>query len=388
MGSSVRVVSASPFVRAAVVAIAVFVMSAEQPAGANELDVLFDRLLRDPHNVELNLRYARLAEDEGEAGKALAAYERVLETEPGNQAAAAALRRLKVSLIPSITTGRVEIGGRYETNIRQQPRSRDRDDDVLGFAKLAVYDRRALLGQDWRSDVFGYADLHDEASEIDYWFARAHTGPTFELGEDATVQIAPGGSVSFLDGEWYYVEPAVRVTFENILAGLLSRLDIRGGYREINDSIGATEGYALDIIGRNLNRDVLTESDLLAIQPFFRWRDSDSQPAGVPVLLNTFVLGDYIEGGAQALYYIQPLDDLRLGASFLFYHRDYRQTIRLGTAERRDWYISPGAEVLIRNVGCDGCDIKADYRFEKNYSNDDTEDFVNHVVGVSGIKRF
>lgn len=372
------------------VAICVVAVVAFTPlrAEAGELEQLFARLLHDPHNVELNLRYAGLALEQGKEGKALAAYERILEVDPGNRDVASALRRLKVSLIPAVTTGRIEIGGRYETNIRQQPKTQSRDEDILGFAKLSIYDRRPLFGQEWRSDLFGYADLHDQASEIDYWFARAHTGPTFQLGEDATVQIAPGGSVSFLDGDWYYVEPALRVTFENIFFGLLSRLDIRGSYRDVNNSIGASEGYALDIVGRNVNRDVLTGSDLLVLQPFFRIRDSDSQPAGAPVLLNTFVLGDYIEGGGQALYYIQPLEDVRLGASFLGYYRDYEQSIRLGTPEREDWFISPGAEVLFRNVVCAGCDIKLDYHYEKNFSNDNTEDFINHVVGVSGIKRF
>lgn len=378
----------SRVLRLAAIVVAVVMTFAPIGAKAGELEVLFSRILRDPHNVELNLRYAELALEQGKEGKALAAYERILEVDPDNSEVASALRRLKVSLIPAVTTGRIEIGGRYESNVRQQPKTQNRDDDFLGFAKLSIYDRRPLFNQEWRSDLYGYADLHDQASEIDYWFARAHTGPTFSFGEDSTFQIAPGGSVSFLDGDWYYVEPALRVTFENIFFGLLSRLDIRGSYRDINSSIGASEGYSLDIVGRNINRDVITSSDLLVIQPFFRMRDSDSQPAGAPVLLNTFVLGDYIEAGGQALYYIQPMEDLRLGASVLGYYRDYEQAIRLGTPEREDWFISPGAEVLFRNVACPGCDIKFDYRFERNYSNDNTEDFFNHVVGVSGIKRF
>ena len=361
---------------------------AAHPAHADRLDRLFAQIIRDPHNVELNLEYAEEALARGEEGKALAAYERVLETDPSNREAAAALRRLKVGLIPVSTHGRVEIGGRYETNVRQQPKRVGRQDDVVGFAQLSLYDRRPFLNHDWRSDVFGYGDLHGEADEIDYWFGRVHTGPTFELMGDTTVQIAPGGLVSFLDGDWYYLEPALRVTFENLFGDLLSRLDIRGGYRDINDDFGASMGYSLDVIGHNINRDVFTDTDLVVLQPFFRWRDSDSQPAGVPVLLNTFVLGDYIEAGGQVFYYIQPVEQFRFGAKFLAYYRDYSQSIRLGTAGRHDTFISPAAEALFRNVVCTGCDISLEYRYEQNFSNDSTEDFNNHVVGVSGIKRF
>lgn len=355
---------------------------------ADKLDALFAQIVLDPGNVELNFEYAQAALDQGDQGKALAAYERIIDADPTNQEAADALRRLKIGLIAVSTHGHIEIGGRYETNVRQQPKSAGREDDFVGFAKLSLNDRRPLFQQDWRTDVFGYADLHDQTSEINYWFARMHTGPTFELMGDATVQIAPGGSVSFLDGDWYYMEPALRVTFENLFGGLLSRLDVRGGYRDINDDFGASMGYALDVVARNVNRDVFTDTDLLVLQPFFRWRDSDNQPAGQPVPLNTFVLGDYVEAGGQLLYYIQPAEQLRIGVKFLAHYRDYEQDIRLGTVPRHDYFISPGAEVMFRNVVCTGCDLRLDYRYERNFSNDDTEDFFNHVLSVSGIKRF
>ena len=357
-------------------------------ARADQLERLFAQILRDPHNIELNLRYARLAEARDEERKALAAYERVLEADPSNREASQALHRIGINLIPVETTGRVELGARYETNARQLPKGAGRNDDFAGFAKLYLNDRRPLLNHEWRSDFFGYADLHGQETDIDYWLARFHTGPVFQLSGDATLQIAPGGAVSFLDGEWYYAEPALRLTFQNLFGGLLTRLDIRGAYRGINSDANASEGIALDIIGRNVSRELLTETDLLILQPFFRYRESDSDPAGPFGILNTFALGDYIEAGGQVQYFIQPFEDVRVGGKFLGYYRDYEQDIRLGFVERYDYFISPGAEILFRNVVCEGCDVKADYRFEQNFSNDDSEDYSNHVVGLSGIKRF
>ena len=357
-------------------------------ARADQLERLFSQILRDPHNVELNLRYARLAEAQEEDRKALAAYERVLEADPSNREASQALHRININLIPVETNGRIELGARYETNARQVPKGSGRNDDFAGFAKLYVNDRRPLFDNEWRSDLIGYADFHGQETDIDFWLARAHTGPVFQLGGDATLQIAPGGAVSFLDGEWYYAEPALRVTFENLFGGALSRLDFRGAYRGINSDNNASEGIALDIIARHISRELVTETDLLILQPFFRYREANSDSTGPFGIISTFVLGDYIEAGGQVQYFIQPWENVRIGGKFLGYYRDYEQTVRLGTDERHDYLIAPGAEILFRNVACEGCDIKADYRFEQNFSNDDSEDFSNHVVGVSGIKRF
>ena len=100
------------------------------------------RILRDPHNIELNLRYARLAESNDEERKALAAYERVLEADPSNSEAARALHRIRINLIPVVTGGRIELGARYETNARQLPKGARRDDDVAGF-RQALHPRPA-----------------------------------------------------------------------------------------------------------------------------------------------------------------------------------------------------------------------------------------------------
>ncbi len=357
-------------------------------ARADQLERLFAQILRDPHNVELNLRYARLAESRDEVRKALAAYERVLEADPANREASRALHRITINLIPVETTGRIELGARYESNARQVPKGSGRNDDVAGFAKLYVNDRRPLFNSEWRTDLIGYADLHDQETDIDFWLARAHTGPVFQLGGDATFQVAPGGAVSFLAGEWYYAEPALRLTFENLFGGFLSRLDFRGAYRGISSDANASEGIALDIIARHVSRELVTETDLLIVQPFFRIRESDTSGSGPFGVINTFVLGDYIEAGGQVQYFVQPWENVRIGGKVLGYYRDYEQNVRLSFEEREDYLIAPGAEILFRNVACQGCDIKADYRFEQNFSNDDSEDFSNHVVGVSGIKRF
>ena len=45
---------------------------------ADELDALYQRILKEPANTELNLRFARLAEERGTPRWALMAYEQLL----------------------------------------------------------------------------------------------------------------------------------------------------------------------------------------------------------------------------------------------------------------------------------------------------------------------
>ena len=71
-------------------AFGLFIAGAILPCAAHaqddaELRRIFEQILQDPGNPGLNLRYARLAVERGEIRKALAAYERILAQDPGNE---------------------------------------------------------------------------------------------------------------------------------------------------------------------------------------------------------------------------------------------------------------------------------------------------------------
>src|SRR5262249_25533036 len=61
------------------------------PALASELDALYSQVLQNPRDTELNLRFARLAEDSGNLRWALSAYERAVLNDPGNPEARSGL---------------------------------------------------------------------------------------------------------------------------------------------------------------------------------------------------------------------------------------------------------------------------------------------------------
>ncbi len=64
-------------------------------AWADEYDSVFERLLFSPSDPALNIRYAELAEANGELRKALGAYERVLAQDPYNSQVLSKYRRVK-----------------------------------------------------------------------------------------------------------------------------------------------------------------------------------------------------------------------------------------------------------------------------------------------------
>src|SRR5262249_731025 len=95
---------------------AFFLMAGTASAGADELARLNAQIMNNPTSVELNLRYAEAAEAQGDYGKALAAYERVLDAEPGNGAALRGELRAAARMLPNTFEMFTEIGSGYESN--------------------------------------------------------------------------------------------------------------------------------------------------------------------------------------------------------------------------------------------------------------------------------
>jgi hypothetical protein len=88
-----------------------------------------------------------------------------------------------------------------------------------------------------------------------------------------------------------------------------------------------------------------------------------------------------------------------IGAGISVYQRDFDTFVadpdwlalgaHINTDEkRRDLYIEPTAHLIFPNLLAPDVDLRADYRFEFNRSNDDSRDFQDHVAGVRVVGRF
>ena len=91
-------------VAASVVALAAGTAHAQQ---GNDLADLNERILENPQDVELNLRYARAAEEAGVPRLALAAYERILINDPTNEEARRGYERVWRTIEPGYTVARL-----------------------------------------------------------------------------------------------------------------------------------------------------------------------------------------------------------------------------------------------------------------------------------------
>ena len=357
-------------------------------AAQETLDSLFVRILINPTDVDLNLRYARLAEKQGLIRKALATYERILLQDPNHEEAKAGFQRIRRDLEPGSTVWTLSLGGRYETNPRQLSKSVSRPDDFTAFGKVKLYDERKTdLGR-WRTEAAVLGDLHADISDLDFLHVNGLTGPVFNVGNNLRVHTALGGSYALLDGRDLYSEAAFKLGFEGILEGALDKLDVRVAYRDIDKRFSDADGLVVDVIGRVSRSNIFAPSDVVVFYPRFRFSDSIDGNGNTGTIPARLYPGEYLQGGAYAAYYIPVVDNVIFGTTFNAYYRDYDQDIVGGGKERNDTFIAPGAQFIFKEVLGHNSNIKLEYRFEKNFSNDNTEDFENHVIGIRTTRKF
>lgn len=356
-------------------------------ASADELDNLFLRILVNPTDVDLNLEYARLAEEKGILRKALATYERILLQDPENEAARDGYHRVRRALEPAYTDFTVTLGGRYETNPRQEVGGNGHDDDFTSRLQLDLRDERPLMGRRWRTEASVLGDLHADISDLDFFRGEVITGPVFDVGSRVRVHTGVGGAYINLDGSDLYTEAAARIGIEGILAGALQRLDARFAYRDIGNRYSDANGLVLDVVGRLTRPNVLVDNDVFAFYPRFRFSEATDGRSS-PAVPDRLYPGDYFEYGASTAYYYPLTETVVLGLRLSGYFRDYDQSVQGGGKQREDVFLSPGVQLVFKEALGPKTAVRLEYRYEKNWSNDNPEDFENHVIGVRASKGF
>lgn len=359
------------------------------PVRADEMAVVFDRLMLNPSDPSLNMRYAELAVGRGEPRKALAAYERVLASHPGHPEVLRAYKRLKHGLQPAVTEVTVETGVSYATNPRQAPDgSPYKEDDVTFDATLALFDERAIGSRRWRTHAFGRAQIQGDLEEISDVVGTVVTGPVFDLGKDTRLHVAPGVGGGWVDDDWLYRDLLVRFTLEKLFNGITQSLAVTVSDRDVNSDFNGSDGLLAEISGRWLFSDTLRKGDALFFLPRVVISRSDGDGPG-RVFRNDIYVGNFVETGARAVYYTRVADGRAwLGGGLGVYWRDYDQNVANAINDREDVLIEPTAHLLIPGIFDSKFDFRIDYRFEHNDSNDPTEDFDNHVFGIRTVRKF
>ena len=181
---------------------------------ADELSDLNAMILRDPTNIELNLRYARLAEQKGELKKALSAYERVTVNSPLNYEAQEGFRRIVRKLQPEGTRVTIELGGGWESNPARL--ARGGNSDWLGLARIELRDERRFGDVSWRTIGSGIGEFYlDQGSTVNYAAAGAVTGPVWDVTPQFALHAAVGGGAALYGDHKLYEEVVAAFTLES-----------------------------------------------------------------------------------------------------------------------------------------------------------------------------
>lgn len=362
---------------------------ASQPATADELDSVFDQLLSNPDDPALNIRYAELVEARGETRKALAAYERALARNPTNRKLRRAYRRTKRRLQPSVTEWTLKTGVSWASNPRQLPASDARHESDATFdLDLLLFDERTVAGHRWRSLGRVSTQIQNDVGDLTDAVTSFSTGPVFELGEHSRLHVAPGIAVAWLDEDWLYHDAQVKLTFETLYRGATQSITASIAHRETNSDFLGEDGVIAQVSGRFATYDKLRQGDAFYFLPRLRY----SEPGGAGpdrIFSSPLFPGDYVEAGGRSVYYT-PVARGRaiVGAGLGVYHRSYDQNVAFQTNDREDWLLQPTAHLIFPKIKGTKFDLRVDYRYENNDSNDRFEDFDNHVIGARTVRRF
>lgn len=364
------------------------------PSGVSRADELSDlnaQILRDPGNVELNLRYARLAEQKGELKKALSAYERVTVNDPSNDEGQAGFRRIVRKLTPEGTRVTLELGGGWESNPARL--ARDGKSDWLGLARVEIRDERRFGELSWRTLGSGIGEFYlDQGSSVNYGFAGAVTGPVWDVTPRFTLHAAVGGGVSLYGDHKLYEEAVAAFTLESAFWDGVQTGRLRVGSRSYDEFYGGSDGPYVDVSERFAFLSVLQKNDIAAFMPWFRWSDV-AGPVNNLVRLpfGETQPGRYWEAGLRVEYFRPVTSWLIVGASLSGGYREYADFTILGNGSRvlrRDRTYIPGVAAIFPKLLWNTADLRVDYRYEDNRSNVAFDTYVDHQITSSVIFRF
>jgi hypothetical protein len=369
------------------VAAAIALLAPTGVARADELSRLYALILKDPGNVELNLRYARLAEEQGDLRKALSAYERVMANTPANYEAQEGFRRIVRKLAPEGTRVTVELGGGWESNPARV--ARNAESDWLGLARVDLRDERRFGETTWRTNANAFGDFYAKQGDtVNYAAGGGYTGPIIDIGQ-FSLHVAAGGGAALYGDHFLHREATAVFTLESAFWNGIQTGRVRVGFREYGEFFGGSDGVYVDATERLAWVGVLARNDIFIAAPWYRWSDIQGTPLNLP--LEETQPGRYWEAGLRAEYFRPLTNWLVLGGSLAAGYRNFKDVTFLKDNTpvlRHDRFYIAGAAAIFPKLLFDTADLRIDYRYEDNRSNVPFDTYTNHQVTTTAIYRF
>ena len=365
---------------------------AAQAQQAVDLESLNQQILDNPQDVALNLTYARAAEAQGKLRLALAAYERILINDPSNEEARRGYERVRREIEPGYTIARVEVGARWDSNALNSADDSfvlftDDREATTYFGKLLVANESEFLGRRWRSLLNVDLETTPDIDDLDYDYFGVQTGPIFYVAPHIAALPAVGGGAAWLGGDFYFSEVNLSLTLEGRMTGASYWARVRGGYRDYDpdessffDTVTENGSYVELQAGLTKPR-LFFERDTLLVTPFARWSDIDGTVFSF-TLFDELSPGKYVEYGADVNYNYQLTDHLQASVGALVRERDFTDSIR------EDTYVSPQVSMTYQGIFNCSCDVRLQYRYRDNDTNDFQSDYNADQVTLSLLTRF
>ncbi len=257
---------------------------------------------------------------------------------------------------------------------------------ICSCAKTSLRDERAINGQRWRTTGAIAGQVYSQSGDLGYGYAGGNIGPVLDLFSGVSMVPAIGGAAAFYDRHFYYGEAAVSATFEGASQGLYQSLQLKTAYRSYDDFFASGDGFYTEARGRLAFPNVIANGGVLIVSPWLLY--SDTPGTAISPALTELAPGAYVEGGAKIEAYRAITDWLIVGANVSYSRRAYRDDVTPEGDKRADDLFVPGATLLFPHALSYRTDIRLDYKYLWNNSNDPTKSFTDHLITATLIFRF
>ncbi len=356
--------------------------AAPEPRPRDDMDRLFDALMLDPGNIELNLRYARAAIEKGEPRRALPAYERVLAIDPANAEALAGIARVRADLQPDITQVTFAFGSFYESNPRHFRNHSSHTDAGTLTGRATLFDERRIRDFRWRTEGEAYFSWHTRFHDIDYGLVGLRGGPVLAVGERLRINPFIGGGYAWLKGRSFYLEVSGGATLEFEKTLPLHSISVRAGYNDIGQHISTRDAVFVEVAPRLLIPNLAYQGTALWLSPYWRYSGvvGEGKP-GFDQRTEPFPARAH-QLGLRVDYFLPVTSKLTVGVNAAYEHRHFFESVSEGGKNRRDHFVSPGAQAILTGLIDDRFSVMFLYAHEHRFSNDGPQIYSNHLAGM------
>jgi hypothetical protein len=361
---------------------------------------LFENLLSNTSDVAANLAYAQSLQAAGRIDEARTIYRKVLGLDPNNETANAALAQLGNVGPPAQTNYTLRWGGAFETNVPRRPPNFNGNDGWVGFAELTVNDTRQLAGMTVQSNLDLYSNGNTRFPSVEISYAALDTGPIADLGSAGKLRVAVGGEYLLQgtlvnpgngNGTRKFTFDAADLIFNYFPPGEMALQSVNAlvGYDNFNAAESFRNGVVMRTTAPFVFLNVTPFHTQLIATPGFVYNGAGDPTAITPRPAH------YSELDLDLLT-LTPLADNQLGAEHVvgklglfsdlqFY--DSRDPL-LTSSNRQDQRIVPLIGLRLLNFATLGIQVDLDYRYDRNFSNDPSERFEDHIFSLTGTYRF